>query len=162
MNRLSEMLGVQQCHFEARCTDLIPWLFVARANDGRLPVLPSARIVLRKGEVAHLETNAQLLKEQVIREWRGRSSGVSFRVAKGVRYHVGASRGRSVIVGTQLATDDVGTLTVTSLRAVFVRVRKNIEMPFTKLLNLNVFTDGVQFHLFQSQKTRRCSGSIQT
>ena len=38
-----------------------------------------------------LETSAALMKEVAVREWRGASQGVSFRVAKGVRYRVGSS-----------------------------------------------------------------------
>ena len=40
-----------------------------------------------------------------------------------------------------------GFLTITSHRGVFTGVRRSIEMPYSKLLSVNVFQDGVQFHL---------------
>lgn len=72
---------------------------------------------------------------------------MSFRIAKGVRYHTGGSRGRSVVVGTEMKVEDEGVLSLTSQRAVYIGGRKTIEMPYKKLINLNVFADGVQFHL---------------
>jgi hypothetical protein len=127
--------------------DLVPRLFVARANAGRLPMLTTARIILRRNEVAHMDANADLMKEVVDREWQGRSSGFSFRIAKGVRYRVGSSRGHMVVLGSHVVVDDSGFLTITSRRAVFTGVRRSLEMPYTKLLSLSMFQDGVQFHL---------------
>ena len=40
-----------------------------------------------------MDANAHLMKEVVDREWQGRSSGFSFRIAKGVRYRVGSRAG---------------------------------------------------------------------
>ena len=124
-----------------------PRVFVARCNDGRLPVLPSPSIMLKKEEVAHMETDAALMKEVVHREYVGGYSGMSFRVMKGVRFHTGGTRGKSVVTGTSLEVADTGTLTVTSQRAVYTGARQTIEMAYAKLLNLNVFDDGVRFHL---------------
>ena len=56
----------------------------------------------KKGEVVHFETAAGLTKEVTLREFRGGSQGVSFRIAKGVRYRVGSMRGHMVTVGTQI------------------------------------------------------------
>jgi hypothetical protein len=46
---------------------------------------------------------------------------------------------------------DSGTLSISSQRAVFIGARKTIEMPYTKLVNLSVFSDGIQFHLSNRQ-----------
>jgi hypothetical protein len=147
MNRVAGALGIGQSTFESTFGDLMPRLFVARANAGRLPVLASSRIILRRNEVAHMDANADLMKEVVDREWRSGSSGFSFRIAKGVRYRVGSSRGHMVVLGSHIAVDDSGFLTITSRRAVFTGVRRSLEMPYTKLLSLSMFQDGVQFHL---------------
>ena len=77
-----------------------------------------------------------------------RYSGFSFPIGKtGIRYRVGGARGHSVVVGQRLQVDDTGTLSISSKRAVFIGNRKTIEMPYSKLVNLSVYTDGVQFHL---------------
>ena len=147
LKEIGRVLGIDQAAFDANFTDLLLRLFVARVNDGRIPVLPDPGIILKKAEVAHLSANAELMKEVTLREYQGGYAGVSFRVAKGVRFHTGGVRGKSVVVGSKMEVVDQGILTVTSQRAVFAGRRKSIEAPYAKLLNLNVFEDGIQFHL---------------
>ena len=120
-------------------------------NDDRLPVIPDPHLMAKKGEVVHLETQAALLKEVAVREYRGGYSGVSFRVAKGVRYNTGGFRGRSVVVGTKLQAMDTGILSVSSTRAVFLGTAKTIEFAYSKLVNLDVFDDGIRFHVSNRQ-----------
>jgi hypothetical protein len=120
---------------------------------GRLDVIDSPQLMTKKNEVVHLETMAGLMKEVALREWRGGSSGVSFRVAKGVRYHVGQTRGHSVVVGTELQLEDSGPLSVTSLRAAFMGSRKTLEFPFAKVMGVEVFTDGISIRASNRQKT---------
>ena len=68
---------------------------VARLNNGRLGTVAAPRLI-EGGRDVHADTDAALMKEVAIREFRGGSSGGSFRIAKGVRYNVGAIRGKSV------------------------------------------------------------------
>jgi len=126
-------------------------LFIARVNDGRIPVLHSPVILLKRGETAHLQTDAALLKEVAIREYKGGSQGVSFRIARGVSYRVGSHRGTMQVVGTRLETADQGPLTVTSHRAVFTGARKSVEMKYDKLLSMNIYGDAIQFHVSNRQ-----------
>jgi hypothetical protein len=120
---LAEVLGFEQSDFQQH--DLYARLQVAKLNDGRLPVVEAPRLMAKRGEVVHLEAPAALMHEVAVREWRGGSQGFSFRVAKGVRYHVGSTRGHLVTVGTQLQNADTGVLSVTNQRAAFlVRVRR--------------------------------------
>jgi hypothetical protein len=147
MNNLAGALDISQSTFESRFAAWMPRLLVARCNDGRLLSIASPHIVLKKSEVAYMETSAALMKKVVHREYRGGYSGVSFRVMKGVRFHTGGTRGKSVVTGTSLQVSDTGLLTVTSQRAVYTGARQSIEMPYAKLLSLNVFNDGIQFHL---------------
>jgi hypothetical protein len=123
---------------------LLARLLVAKVNDGRLMELESPeRIIPKRGEIVHLQAHAGLLKEVAIREWQGGSSGVSFRIAKGVSYRTGAVRGKSVVVGSEIRIDDTGLLTVTSTRVCFLGDRKTVDIPYTKLVGLDVFSDGV-------------------
>lgn len=126
-------------------------LFIARVNDGRLPELAAPRIVLKRNEVAHLETEANLLKEVLIREYKGGSRGMSFRIARGVSYRVGSHRGQMQVVGSELQVAATGILTVTSQRAVFAGDRKSQEVRYDKLLSLNVYSDAIQFHVSNRQ-----------
>ena len=127
--------------------DIMSRLVVAKVNDGRLPTVSEPKIMVKKGEVVHAEMTSALLKSVKIREYQGGYRGFSFRIVKGVRYHTGSTRGRSVVVGTKLEVQDEGILSVTSQRAVYIGAGKTIELPYKKLVNLNVFSDGVQFHM---------------
>ena len=151
LERLAAALGFTPEDVERAIQEYRAPLFIAQVNDGRLPEFYSTRMMLKKGEVAHLETTAALLKEVQIKEYRGGSRGVSFRIAKGVSYRVGASRGQMHVIGTEIQTQDEGTLTVTSHRAVFAGTRKTVEVSFAKLLGMNVYNDGIQFHVSNRQ-----------
>ncbi|HZO62488.1 MAG TPA: hypothetical protein VFB35_05850, partial [Gaiellaceae bacterium] len=69
----------------------------------------------------------------------------------GIRYRVGGYRGHSVVVGTKRVPADRGTLVVSSQRAVFLGNQKTLDMPYSKLVSLDVFGDGVQFHVSNRQ-----------
>jgi hypothetical protein len=133
---------------------LVPYrspLLIAMVNGGVLPEITPSPIMLKKGEVLHLVEHAALLKEVIQREFRSGSRGVSFRIMKGVSYRVGASRGQMVEVGRSLVEADEGELCLTSQRAVFTGVRKTVEMQYAKMLDLNVYSDAVQFHVSNRQ-----------
>ena len=139
-------LGMDEQALEAQHPGFVGQVVMGRLKDGRLPVADSPRLMARRGEVVHLEVPATLLKEVVDREYRGGYRGVSFRIAKGVSYRVGGVRGRSVVTGSHLEPADHGVLSISSSRAVFLGNARSMEFPYAKLLNLEVFTDGIRLH----------------
>jgi hypothetical protein len=149
----AEAQGITQRDWQKRFRDLFDRMLIASVNDGRLPDVSALDppVLLKKAEIAHYVAAASLMKEVAQREMRGGGSGVSFRVAKGVRFSTGAFRARSVVVGTQLVEADGGTLTVTSSRTVFSGQRKTLELLHAKLVNLNVYTDGISFNMSNRQ-----------
>jgi len=146
---VSEAVGIEDDWGDDR--DLLFRLVIAKANDGRLSEIEAPHVITKKNEVVHLETLAGLMKEVTLREFRGGSSGFSFRIAKGVRYRTGAFRGHSVVVGTQMQVADSGPLAVTSSRIVFLGSRKTVEIPYSKLVGLEVFSDGIRFSVSNRQ-----------
>jgi hypothetical protein len=146
LEQFARACGIDGAALQARLPDVLERISIARANAGTLPAIPSPSMICKKNEIVHLETGAHLLKEHLLREYRGGYSGFSFRIMKGVSYHVGGSRGHSVVVGKEIVADDVGTLAVSSQRIVFMGRKATMEIPFTKLVNMQVFTDGIQFH----------------
>ena len=50
------------------------------------------------------------------------------------------------IRGAQYVLPDTGVLAVTNKRAVYLGSRKTVDMPYSKLVNLTVYSDGIQFH----------------
>jgi hypothetical protein len=153
LNSIAEGLGITQEILQSQLRDLLRRWMVARINDGRLPVLDDSRLLTKNGEVVHAETEAALMKEVVLRESRGGYSGVSIRIMKGVRYHVGGGRGRSVVVGSELRVADSGQLIISSERSVFIGFRNTLDMPHKKLVSLNVYSDGIQFFLSNRKTT---------
>jgi uncharacterized Zn finger protein (UPF0148 family) len=149
-DRLESMLpslGLTWDEIERSFPDLTDALVIARLNGGILPEVNAPQLLTKKGETVHLECSAELMKEVTQREFRAGYQGFSFPIGKtGIRYRVGGARGHSVVTGTQMQVADEGILSVSSLRAVFIGARKTIELPYSKLVNLTVFTDGVRFH----------------
>jgi len=151
LHSLGRLMGVDLPALSALAPDLAGRLMVARINDGRLPQVAVPTILLKRGETAHLEIPAGLMKEVIGRGTRGAYSGLSFRVAKGVRFNTGGYRGQSAVLGSHLVAADQGTLTLTSTRAVFLGPLKTMELPYAKLLSVNVFSDGIQFQMSNRQ-----------
>jgi len=119
-------------------------LVIANANAGRFPkAAPPHHIIAKPGEVVYLESQSSLLKEVADRQWQAGSSGFSFRIAKGVRYRTGNTRGHMQQVGTKLVVRDSGVLSVTSTRVVFSGESASQEIPYSKIVNLTVFNDGL-------------------
>lgn len=151
--KAGDALGITADSLYSDFGDLLSRIMVARINDGRLPevAMGDVRLPVKPGEVVHLSTPAQLNKWVAVREYQGAYSGVSFRLAKGVRYHTGGSRGRSVVVGQELKPEDAGQLTITSRRAVFSGAKKSLQFEYPKLLDLEVFTDGIKLAVSNRQ-----------
>ncbi len=145
--RVATRLGLLQDDLEAALRPFGNRVAIARMAAGRLPDLADPAIILKPKERAYVQVEANLMKEVVHRETRGSSSGVSIPIAKGVRFRTGSYRGRSVVVGTSLQVADQGVLCITSQRAVFKGLRQSAEFSFAKLLGVNVFDDGIQFHV---------------
>jgi hypothetical protein len=151
LGRTALTLGFDETGLQTAIAHFQEQFFIARVNDGRIPVLNSPSILLKKGEVAHLETPASLLKEVLVREYRGGSQGMSFRIVRGVSYRVGSHRGTMEVVGSRIEEADTGDLTVTSNRVVFAGGRKTVEVRYDKLVSVNVYRDAIQFHVSNRQ-----------
>jgi len=144
-------LGYPPETLQARHPDLLSRLVVAKVNDGRLAEVEEPHVIRKRGEVVHLETGAELLKEVALREFRAGTQGLSFPIAKGVRYRVGGLRGRVVTVGSEMQVQDSGVFSVTSQRVAYLGSSKSSEILFTKLMGLEVFTDGLRLHASNRQ-----------
>jgi hypothetical protein len=145
---LMSSLGVTWDQIRLVDSHLPDHVLISSVNGGILPQVASPHILVKKGEMVHIECAASLMKEVAIRQYQGGYSGFSIPLGKtGIRYKVGGSRGHSVEVGTQLNVADSGVLSVTNKRVVYSGTRKTVDMPYSKLVNLGVYNDGLQFHL---------------
>lgn len=126
-------------------------------DQGNLPSVDVSGLVLQRGEVAHWAEPAAILEERVVsREYVGGSHGVSFRIAKGVSYRVGAQRGR-MVSKTAVVPVSRGALVLTNKRVVFAGDRKSFSHPWARILALNLFEDGAQI----SSTTRSAPAVVQ-
>ena len=103
-------------------------------------------VMLSKGEtVLWVYPGVSLSEEKVTREWQGRSSGWSFPVPllKGVRYRVGGMKGHSV-EHKSMEGVGVGSLYVTTKNLIFNSPTKGVRLPYSKLIGLQPYTDGVE------------------
>ena len=93
-------------------------------------------LLLKKDERAVLDYTGAALVEPRRQpgQYVGGYSGFSFKVVKGVRYHVGGSRG-TYTPGPDVATAiDTGTVTITNQRVVFRGNKQTREWAFNKLV----------------------------
>jgi hypothetical protein len=93
-------------------------------------------LMLKAGEGCYFTyRNSSLIESRRAQgHYVGGYSGFSFKVARGVRYHVGTTRGHYVPGPDQPVAIDAGTVYFTTQRLVFLGARQNREWAFAKLL----------------------------
>ena len=109
-------------------------------------------VILQRGEQDYFAHSANLLEMRVVRSRVvGRSSGVSFRLMKGVTYRVGQSRG-SISSESDWTPVSNGTFVITNQRLVFRGDTKSINTPHSKLLDIETYADAIRFSVTNRQK----------
>lgn len=83
--------------------------------------------------------------EKITKETRGRSSGYSFRVCKGVYYRTGQFRGKPI---EHRSMENVGTgqLFITTQNIIFYSPTQCVKIPFKKIIGITPYTDGIEIH----------------
>lgn len=118
--------------------------------EGKLPVVDqtqtgSNQVLLKRNEIVHFAQVAELKEMKVVQVgYEGGSQGISFRIAKGVRYHVGASRGHLVKDERYIVTS-AGTLIITNQRVLLAPSAGNkpVSIDLKKILSYNCYEDGL-------------------
>lgn len=112
-------------------------------QNGNLPNIQPTGLILQKNEIAHWEESANLLEEKVIkRGYVGRSQGVSFRIAKGITYRVGESKGQ-LVSESAIIPIATGRFVITNKRAVFSGDRKSFNIKLDSIINVEMYSDGL-------------------
>ncbi len=114
-----------------------------------LPVVMGSGVLLSAGETCHYYGSATLItiKNRVV-GYSGGSSGVSFRVAKGVSYRVGQRK--SAPVRQDVQEKSGGFLTVTSKRIVFTS-RESFDKKISALSSVTPLDDGIVLQFGEKQ-----------
>lgn len=115
-------------------------------------------VPLKKDEVAYLILDGVGLVEprRDPGKWVGASQGVSFKVAKGVRYRVGQSRGTFQQGEERPQVIDSGRGIVTNQRMLFVGPKRTTEWAFSKLVGFSLEEDGMA--IFNVSNRQKASG----
>lgn len=152
LQQLADHFGIPEQVRSYHARELARYRLLAELENGHLPEVEPAGMALQRGEVAHWVEPAELLEERVVkRQYEGGSSGFSFRVAKGVYYHVGGHGGR-VITETGIVPVSRGDLVITNKRIVFRGDRKNFATPWQKVIDLDMYQNGLRISRDGSQK----------
>lgn len=148
LGAIAEALGMSWHDIQTRQPALFDEIVIGGINDGRLPTLPpeDANVLVRAGEVLHGKWTADLMKRVDIQEWEGSSSALEIPFLGDSRYSVSDYRGRTVVVGQELVTADLGSLTVTSQRSIFVGADTTLDFAHGDLVRLHQFTDGLRLN----------------
>lgn len=137
-------------------------LQVAQTFNGlTAPDSPNLPLVLKRNEHAFFTlTGAGLVESRRgAGHYVGGYSGFSFRVAKGVRYHVGGTRGHYEAGAEQPTVIDTGTATITDQRVVFQGAKQTREWAFAKLLGYQHF-DTPPWTAIQVSNRQKTSGLL--
>lgn len=146
LSRIQKYLGVQDYDIKATKSELLRLRLIDEINHGNLPIQTVSNVVIQRGEVVHWEEQGNILEERVVsKHYVGGSNGVSFRIAKGVSYRIGASRGH-IVTDKAIVPISTGRLIFTNKRILFAGDRKSFALSLNKILNIDFFSDGLQLH----------------
>jgi len=118
--------------------------------EGKLPVVDqtqtgSNQVLLKRNEIVHFAQVAKLKEMKVVQVgYEGLSQGISFRIAKGVRYHVGGSRGHLVKDERYIVTS-AGAFIITNQRVLLhpSAGNKPVSIDLKKILSYNCYENGL-------------------
>lgn len=137
-------LEIADAEIPAPQADLARHRLLRHIQSGELPTMPVSGLVLQRSEVAYWVEPAVLLEERVVsRRYEGGYQGISIRIARGLSYRVGASRG-NLISETGVVPVSAGELIITSKRVVFRGDKKGFNSRLDKLVDIHLFVDGVR------------------
>lgn len=122
---------------------------------GILPQKPlTVPVMLSRGEVPlWIYDNVTLYQEKFTREFRGGNRGMSFRLMKGVTYRTGSFKGKP-IERSSMERIGVGELVVTNKNFFFHCPTSSIKIPFSKLIGVTPYSDGLEVHKEEAKPKR--------
>lgn len=139
---LADNLGLEITMDNATKQHLERFKLFWQIENGHLPAV-GVPLALQKGEVCHYESHAQWHEVRKQTTTVGYSSqGISFRIARGVYYRVGASRPHRVTT-EGLTLIDEGTLYITSKRILFDGQKKNTALRLNTIIAFEPCADGI-------------------
>lgn len=151
---IQNYLGLADSEIQSNKKELARLRLLNEIQQGNMPIVSVANLIIQKNEKVYWTEPAVLAEEKVLRRrFEGGSQGVSFRIMKGVSYRVGGFRGHSVSE-TGIVAVSTGELIITSKRIVFRGDKKSFAVKLDKILETQLFTNGLQFSENNRSKPR--------
>lgn len=123
--------------------ELARYRLLYEIERGNLPISQVPGLISKRGEISYWCEPVQVFEEKIVKKYQvGQSSGFSVRIAKGISYRVGSSRGQTV-TETGLVMVGKGDFAITTHRLVFLGASTSIEMPWSKVVNLQLYSDAL-------------------
>lgn len=111
-------------------------------------------IILKRGELVHF-ASFTVLKEirSVSLGYQGGSQGISIRIAKGVRYRIGAHKGH-IVRENRLVDTSKGLLLLSNKRLFLQPLPRNkpVSIPINKIMSYHVYENGLEVYKEGRQK----------
>ena len=143
LQRVQTALSIPEKDIRRTKRELARLRLITEIQRGNLPKVSVPSLILQKAEEAHWSEPASLIEERVVGlRYVGSSQGISFRIAKGVTYRVGASRGQLVVDKANVPVS-TGDLVLTNKRVVFRGDKKSFNYRLDKLLDVQLFAEGL-------------------
>jgi hypothetical protein len=98
-----------------------------------------SNILLKKNEILVFDTTADFYQEKIVSSG-ATHKGVSVRLAKGLWYRTGATKGEKT---EEIAIIDSGKITLTNKRLIFVGQTKNIQFKLQDINSIEVYDHGI-------------------
>lgn len=142
---IQKYLGLADSEIQSSKKELARLRLLNEIQQGNMPTIQVKNLVMQKEEKAYWLEPATLAEEKVLRrKFEGGSRGMSFRIMKGVSYRVGGFSGHSVSE-TGVVSVSNGELIITSKRIVFRGDKKTFAVKLDKIIDTQLFTNGLQF-----------------
>ena len=102
--------------------------------------------LLMPGEDCHWIADVVLMEEKAVAD-----SSTGVKITKGLTYRIGLSKGQ-LISETDLMPVTKGTLYVTNKRMIFSGERNSFDIPYEKLVDIGLYSDGMKFLVSENEK----------
>ncbi|HIV19437.1 MAG TPA: hypothetical protein IAC82_09075 [Candidatus Merdivicinus intestinigallinarum] len=116
--------------------------FLEKLRSEPLPEIPAQGVLLAENEKCYWQCPAGYTEIKTITTgYRHQSTGMSVRVAKGMRLH--ASSGTSTAIKKNVMRRYPGRFTVTDRRLIFESSKGGFDKPFEKITSISPHTNGI-------------------
>ncbi|MFA5387428.1 MAG: hypothetical protein WC322_03455 [Candidatus Paceibacterota bacterium] len=154
LRKIQTYLGLGDDQIQHTKRELAKLRLLTEIQEGNMPIINIANLVIQKNEKVYWAEPSTLLEEKVLRRaYAGGSSGVSFRIAKGVSYRVGSSRGH-LVSETGIVVVSTGKLIITSKRVIFQGDKKSFATKIDNILDNQLYTNAIYFSENNKSKMR--------